>query len=66
MDPVRPELLAELRTFAQDPNALFMLVKSPYGRVPIWAEDVVKTSNDDELFDLVLRCVAQYIGTEDP
>ena len=66
MDPVRPELLAELRTFAQDPNALFMLVISPYGRVPIWAEDVVKTSNDDELFDLVLRCVAQYIGTEDP
>jgi hypothetical protein len=64
MYPVRSELLTELRDFAKDPGALFMLIKSPYGRVPIWAEDIVLTNDDLELKALVTRCVHQYIGIE--
>jgi hypothetical protein len=64
MYSVRSELLAELRDFAKDPGALFMLIKSPYGRVPIWVEDIKLTSDDAELQALVSRCVDEYIGVE--
>lgn len=64
MYSIQSQMLTELRNFAKDPGALFMLIKSPYGRVPIWAEDIALTKDDIELKALVARCVDQYLSTE--
>jgi hypothetical protein len=57
MYQVDEEQLSRLRAFAQEPGALFMTLQGPHGPVPIWAEDIIAASTDDELLELVCKAM---------
>lgn len=54
-----PPWIEALRAFAREPGALlFPLPTRSRGPVPIWADDIRASGDDDQaLLELVLRCV---------
>ena len=64
MEPTNSEFLMRLRVFAKEPGALFMVVRTQRGPVPIWAEDINKAKTDAELITLVKSCGAEHAPDE--
>jgi hypothetical protein len=52
------DLLQRMRAFASEPGALFFVIKTKTrGSVPIWADDIRATADDEQLLALVTACI---------
>lgn len=57
--PSWTEMLADMRNFAKGGGVGFFAVSTKSrGSVPIWIEDINKCSTDEQLVDLILKCIS--------
>jgi hypothetical protein len=55
--PAWTEMLANMRGFSKPGGLGFFVIQTKRGSVPIWIEDINKCATDQELVDLILKCI---------
>jgi hypothetical protein len=54
------EMLADMRKHAKGGGIGFFAIQTKSrGSVPIWIEDINKCATDEELVDLILKCISE-------